>query len=612
MPDLRKPGVYVDESLLANPTGPITATSVALFVGAANQGPTDAPVRCESWQDYVVNFGGFDQITSGSTKYLSYLPYAVYSYFQAGGRPAYIQRAVGDTPGSNASYEVTDGIATTTKSISKVEMDDVALLATITTTAAHNFVEGQPIEIATVVAGGNPLDDFEGSFVIKEILSSTKFTYEVTGTPDAQAETSATGSVTAYARPAFTVTARSVGVQGNRISVRVSTYNGAPGVFDLIVLQANDDDVPVEIERFQHLSMTGITGTRRVDSAVNDLYSGSNTITVSNLDADVTPHAVSNGELSDGTNATVPDSSDYIGIAQDAVSVLEGPVILNLVGYTSNKNDPSAFVLPSNISKTNDFPDRGDVFVINDSARQRGSTQTSTSYISSISDTLGQNTGDSYVASFTPWIIVPDPTQAGTTISIPPGGAVAGVMSRTDSTIGVFRAPAGIQAVIPTAVGVDTKFTDTELGQLNSENINVIRPVANAGIAIMGARTRKIYGADRYISARRTLIYLKESLKRSTQFALFENNDARLWTQLIGTAERLLRPLWEAGGLRGNSAAEAYYIKCDNNLNTQAVIASGEVRMEIGVALEYPAEFIVIRVTQYENGGLAAELQTRA
>jgi hypothetical protein len=127
----------------------------------------------------------------------------------------------------------------------------------------------------------------------------------------------------------------------------------------------------------------------------------------------------------------------------------------------------------------------------------------------------------------------------------------------------------------------------------------------------MGARTRKIYGADRYISARRTLIYIKESMRRSTQFALFENNDQRLWTQLRMTAERLLRPLWEAGGLRGNNAAEAYYIKCDSTLNTPSVIASGEVRMEIGVALEYPAEFIVIRVTQFESGGFTAQVQPK-
>ena len=89
-----------------------------------------------------------------------------------------------------------------------------------------------------------------------------------------------------------------------------------------------------------------------------------------------------------------------------------------------------------------------------------------------------------------------------------------GMMARIDATVGVFRAPAGVIAGLTNAVGVQTKFTDSELGDLNTRNINIIRSVVGAGICVMGARTRKSYGADRYISARRTLIAIKESLRR--------------------------------------------------------------------------------------------------
>ena len=134
-------------------------------------------------------------------------------------------------------------------------------------------------------------------------------------------------------------------------------------------------------------------------------------------------------------------------------------------------------------------------------------------------------------------------------------------------------------------------------------------PVTGAALP-HGCRTRKIYGPDKYVSCRRTLIYIKEKLRQSTQFAIFENNDQNLWLSLISTAEQLLRPLWEQGGLKGSSAKEAYYIKCDSSINTQALIQAGEVRLDVGVALQYPAEFIVIRVTQYEKGGITAEVQT--
>jgi phage tail sheath protein FI len=125
----------------------------------------------------------------------------------------------------------------------------------------------------------------------------------------------------------------------------------------------------------------------------------------------------------------------------------------------------------------------------------------------------------------------------------------------------------------------------------------------------MGGRTRKLYGPDRYINARRTLIYIEDSLKLSTQYAVFENNDQRLWTSLRATARMILNPIWERGGLAGMTAAQAYYVVCDATINTPQVVQSGEVRMEVGVALQYPAEFVVIRVTQFDSGAnLTAEL----
>ena len=213
------------------------------------------------------------------------------------------------------------------------------------------------------------------------------------------------------------------------------------------------------------------------------------------------------------------------------------------------------------------------------------------------------------MAAYAPWLIVSNPGKRGATITVPPAGAVMGVIARTDATQGVFRAPAGIDAVVVNAVGVDTKFGDADLGSLNTKGVNIIRPVTGRGICVMGARTRKRYAVDRYISARRTLIYLREALRTGTEFALFENNDEVLWQRMTGVADRILRPVWSGGGLRGNSAEEAYFIRCDSTINTPAVIASGEVRMDIGVALEYPAEFVVIRLTQFEQGGSSVEIQ---
>ena len=77
------PGVYIQE--LPSAVHPITgvATSIAAFVGWANQGPT-TPQLVESWSDYVRMFGGLYQG--------AYLGYAVSQFFANGGNQAYIIR----------------------------------------------------------------------------------------------------------------------------------------------------------------------------------------------------------------------------------------------------------------------------------------------------------------------------------------------------------------------------------------------------------------------------------------------------------------------------------------------------------------------------------------
>ena len=97
----RRPGVYLEESLLVNPVDVAGATTVACFVGMASKGPINTPVRIESWQDFTTLFGNFDNVDYSpdgdpdvSIPALSYLPFSVYSYFQSGGRVAYIIRSV--------------------------------------------------------------------------------------------------------------------------------------------------------------------------------------------------------------------------------------------------------------------------------------------------------------------------------------------------------------------------------------------------------------------------------------------------------------------------------------------------------------------------------------
>jgi phage tail sheath protein FI len=192
-----------------------------------------------------------------------------------------------------------------------------------------------------------------------------------------------------------------------------------------------------------------------------------------------------------------------------------------------------------------------------------------------------------------------------------PAGAVAGIYLATDKSDGPFKSPAGINASIRTAVSLERAFTPADLDSLNSgtyvsggstvygTSVNAIRNLPGAGVVVMGGRTLKQDGtANKYVSTRRSLIYVKKQLQNLTEFAVFRNNDAKLWDQLRTVISVFLNEYRNQGGLRGTSPAQAYYVKVDSSINTPESIATGVVNIQVGVALEYPAEFVVINLSQ--------------
>jgi hypothetical protein len=208
----------------------------------------------------------------------------------------------------------------------------------------------------------------------------------------------------------------------------------------------------------------------------------------------------------------------------------------------------------------------------------------------------------SYAAVYYPHIWIPDTTQVSRSAirKVPPSGAVAGTILATDAGIGVFKAPAGLQTTIPGVVALEKSLTSAELDALNNDvsPVNALRVVSGSGAVIMGARTLNQAASTRYINVRRTLLFLEKELKSRLEFALFRNNDKVLRGQITTAIDAFLNGFWNAGGLRGANRNAAYFIKCDAENNTSADIANGIVNVQVGVALQFPAEFINIQLTQ--------------
>ena len=122
------------------------------------------------------------------------------------------------------------------------------------------------------------------------------------------------------------------------------------------------------------------------------------------------------------------------------------------------------------------------------------------------------------------------------------------------------------------------------------------------GPVVWGARTT--IGADqtqsqwKYLPVRRLALYIEESLRRGTQWAVFEPNDEPLWSSLRLNVTTFMQGLFSQGAFQGSTPKDAYLVQCDATNNPQSTIDLGIVNILVGFAPLYPAEFVIISIQQ--------------
>lgn len=205
-------------------------------------------------------------------------------------------------------------------------------------------------------------------------------------------------------------------------------------------------------------------------------------------------------------------------------------------------------------------------------------------------------------AVFFPWIKIADPLKGGRLRTCAPGGTIAGVYARTDSTRGVWKAPAGTEATLMGVQALAYTLTDRENGVLNPRGANCLRIFPVFGPVSWGARTLR--GDDqmasewKYVPVRRLALFLEESLFRGTKWAVFEPNDEPLWAQIRLNLGAFMQGLFRQGAFQGQTPKDAYFVKCDKETTTQNDINLGVVNIIVGFAPLKPAEFVVISFQQ--------------
>ncbi|MEL7146209.1 MAG: phage tail sheath C-terminal domain-containing protein [Bacteroidota bacterium] len=188
-------------------------------------------------------------------------------------------------------------------------------------------------------------------------------------------------------------------------------------------------------------------------------------------------------------------------------------------------------------------------------------------------------------------------------ITLPPSAGLAGIYASVDRDRGVWKAPANVPmaAVIqPTEKITNEQQESMNVDPTSGKSINAIRAFTGKGTVVWGARTLEGNSNDwRYVSVRRLFNMVEESLKKATDFAVFEPNDANTWLKVKGMSESFLFGLYEQGAFAGSEPSNAYYVNVGlGTTMTQQDVLEGRMIVEIGIAPVRPAEFIILRFTQ--------------
>lgn len=313
---------------------------------------------------------------------------------------------------------------------------------------------------------------------------------------------------------------------------------------------------------------------------------------------------------SDGQDPTDPENSTdlaaaLIGGQEDKTGLfaLEDVDIFNILSIPQaaelEENDMSSVYTQAEI-----YCEQRRAFLIVDIPPNEDTLQEATDWLNDNAGLRHKN-----AAVYFPRPRIPDPLNDNRLRSVGASGTMAGLYARTDSTRGVWKAPAGIEGQLRNVPQLSYKLTDPENGQLNPLGMNALRNFDVFGNVSWGART--LMGANQlasewqYIPVRRLALFLEESLFRGTQWVVFEPNDEPLWAQIRLNIGAFMQNLFRQGAFQGTTPRDAYLVKCDSETTTQNDINNGIVNIVVGFAPLKPAEFVIIKIQQ-----LAGDIQT--
>lgn len=582
---LTYPGVYVEEIPSGVRTITGVATSIGAFVGRTRRGPVDEPIVITNYGDFERQFGGL--------WFASPMTYAVRDFFANGGAQAVIVRGYGPPP---------------------------APAAPPAGGAPAGGAGGTPAGGAP--AGGAPAGGAPAAPAAPVVAAD--------GIATIEADSAHAGGL-----PLVAVTP---GEWANMLRTRIEDAAGTvappdparPGkLFNLYVALVRHDSAGkvidvAELEVFRNVSLYQ-SHARRVDNVLKAesklVRAASSFAATTDAMAGPTASSPASGEdewkttASQGVGALgsdgIPlDRNALTGDASRGLYALDRTDQFNLLCLPPHRRRDDLVPAPTPstpidiesglIDDAIAFCKRKRAMLLIDPPNGWNSRAAAVSGLNATPSTVG--TASENAALFFPRVRRPDPARPTVSDDFAPCGVVAGVMARTDVERGVWKAPAGLAATLLGVPELSVKLTEGDIGLLNPLGVNCLRPMPNLGHVVWGSRTR--LGSDalasewKYLPVRRLTLFIEESLYRGTHWVVFEPNDEPLWSSIRLNVGAFMHTLFRQGAFQGQTARQAYEVKCDAETTTQDDINRGVVNIVVRFAPLKPAEFVVIKIQQ--------------
>lgn len=215
-------------------------------------------------------------------------------------------------------------------------------------------------------------------------------------------------------------------------------------------------------------------------------------------------------------------------------------------------------------------------------------------------------------ALYAPWIEIVNPLDTNglaPRLLVPPVGHVLGVYARIAEARGVWKAPAGDEAQIANALGVEFAMTDREHTDLvKNGSVNGIRAIPGSGVIVDASRTLSTDTRWLFVNVRRLFNFVKVSLRDGLRFVSQEPHSEELRRMVrLNVVRPFLLGLWRQGAFGSDPPDQVFTIKCDAENNPPSEVNLGNFRLEVFFYPVKPAETIVIVVGQQDSGAAAAE-----